>query len=104
MLTFNEITQYILPVINKHPIERVIVFGSYANGTTTSKSDIDLLIDSNGILIGMNFFIFADKLSRLLLIKTDVFELIEIMQPSPLYEKIMKEGVIIYERKRLPSF
>ena len=103
-MTLNDISEYILPAINKYPIERVIVFGSYANGTATPKSDVDLLIDSNGNLDGINFFIFADEISKLLPVKSDVFEITEIMQPSPLYEKIMNEGVVIYDRKRFLSF
>ena len=103
-MTINDISAYILPVVNKHPIERVIVFGSYANGTATPNSDVDLLVDSDGKLNGMNFFVFADEISKMLPIKSDVFEIMEIIQPSPLYEKIMKEGVVIYERKRLLPF
>ena len=103
-MTLQDISECILPALNKSFIEKVIVFGSYANGTATLKSDIDLVIDSNGRLDGMNFFVFADEIAGLLPIKSDIFELMEIIKPSPLYEKIMKEGVVIYERERLLSF
>ena len=98
MITLNELTDIMLPVINESPIRKVIVFGSYARGEATDDSDIDIVIDSDGKLNGMNFFIYADKLAKALPIKSDIFESIEIQKPSSLYTQILTEGVVIYER------
>ena len=32
MLSIEEINSYIIPVVEKYPVERVILFGSYARG------------------------------------------------------------------------
>ena len=98
MVTLNELTDILLPVINESPIRKVIVFGSYARGDATNDSDIDIVIDSGGELNGMNFFIYADKLAKALPVKSDIFESIEIKKPSSLYTRILNEGVVIYER------
>lgn len=36
--------------------KKAILFGSYANGSADKNSDIDLLVDSNGTIVGMEFF------------------------------------------------
>ena len=98
MMSLSELTDILLPVINESPIRKVTVFGSYARGDATDASDIDILIDSDGKLNGMNFFIYADKLAEVLPIKSDIFESVEIKKPSSLYTRILNEGVVIYER------
>jgi len=98
MITLNELTDILLPVIEESPIKKVIVFGSYARGDATNDSDIDIVIDSDGKLNGMNFFIYADKLAKALPVKSDIFESIEIKKPSSLYTRILNEGIVIYER------
>ncbi|MCL2815889.1 MAG: nucleotidyltransferase domain-containing protein, partial [Oscillospiraceae bacterium] len=89
MMTLNELTDILLPVIEESPIKKVTVFGSYARGDATDDSDIDIVIDSGGKLNGMNFFIYADKLAEALPVKSDIFESIEIKKPSSLYTRIL---------------
>ena len=97
-MSLHEITELLIPIIEPSPIKRVIVFGSYAKNSATQSSDIDLVIDSAGELNGINFFVYADKLAKALPLKSDIFELIEIKKPSPLYTTILEEGVVIYDR------
>ena len=56
MIDLQSIKTQLEPLFVKHGIVRVIVFGSYAKGTSTENSDIDLVIDSAGFLRGINFF------------------------------------------------
>ena len=49
--TQEEIRQAILPVAEKYRLQAVYLFGSYARGTATEQSDIDLLIDTAGTQI-----------------------------------------------------
>lgn len=44
----NEIRRIIVPVAEKYHLSAVYLFGSYARGTATETSDIDLLIDTTG--------------------------------------------------------
>ena len=47
ILTIREIKERMLPIIKKHGIEDVFLFGSYARGEATENSDVDIYC-SNG--------------------------------------------------------
>ena len=42
--TVDEITAAVKPIAEKYGIDKVWLFGSYARGEATEKSDVDLLI------------------------------------------------------------
>lgn len=45
MLSIAAIRDRITPVCQKYPIRKVYLFGSYARGNATEKSDVDLRIE-----------------------------------------------------------
>ena len=47
--TLNEIKEIIFPIAVQHGVERVYLFGSYARGEATPKSDLDFRIDKGAI-------------------------------------------------------
>ena len=47
--SIDEIRQRIEPVAKKYGVSMVWLFGSYARGEATEKSDVDLLIDGGSI-------------------------------------------------------
>ena len=98
MIDLQTIKIQLEPLFIKHGVVRAIVFGSYAKGTATENSDIEIVIDSDGLLDGMNFFTAQYELSQALPIKSDIYEQIEIKEDSGLQSEILKHGVIIYER------
>ena len=98
-MTSNQILTTIKPILDKHSIEKVTVFGSYARGDNKADSDIDIVIDSGGHLKGIMFFVAADELSSLLPVKSDIYEQRELKPGSSLYNEIQKEGVVIYDRQ-----
>ena len=49
VLTIKQIREKLEPVIEKHGIKEVYLFGSYARGEATSKSDIDLYCDRGDV-------------------------------------------------------
>lgn len=55
----------------KYPIARLGVFGSYARGEATEKSDIDVAVELNGPM-GLNFVAMANEIEDLFGIKVDV--------------------------------
>lgn len=55
----------------KYPISRLGVFGSYARGEATEKSDIDIAVEISGVM-GLDFVAMADEIEDLFGIKTDV--------------------------------
>ena len=46
--TGDQIRQMIAPIAEKYHLKAVFLFGSYARGDATERSDIDLLVDTTG--------------------------------------------------------
>ena len=46
-----QIADIVRPIAEQHHLKAVYLFGSYARGTATEQSDIDLLIDTTGTSI-----------------------------------------------------
>ena len=99
MDTIEQIKQKLMPIFIKERIEKAILFGSYAKGTQSSFSDLDLLIDSKGRLLNLDFFRVLDEISEILGIDIDLFEAAEIIPDSSMAKTIQSEGVVLYERK-----
>lgn len=55
----------------KYPVAKLGVFGSYARGDATERSDIDIAVEITGPM-GLNFIAMADEIEALFGIKTDV--------------------------------
>jgi len=98
MATIDDVVRIITPILYPSPVRRVILFGSYAKGTNTPNSDIDLIIDSDGQLRGIEFFALSSELAQALPIEADIFEMREINPNSNMYATIAQEGVVIYDR------
>jgi len=97
LLTVDEIKSIVTPLVEIYPIRRVTLFGSYARGSATESSDVDLLIDSEGRLNGFDFFGIAGRIIKKMPVKTDVFEISEIEAQSMFLDNIIRDGVTIYE-------
>ena len=98
MISLYQVADILKPIFVKQGIVKVTVFGSYARGDATLTSDIDMVINSNGRLKGIMFFVVSDEIAKALPIKSDIYEQREIIKDSALYNDISREGVVIYER------
>jgi len=96
-LSIEEIRAYIIPVIIKYPVERVILIGSYARGDAAEASDVDLIVDSQGRLHNRKIFALGGELLSALPVRVDVYNILEIANPSAMYDNMIKEGVVIYD-------
>lgn len=96
--TIEEIKAILQNVLKKFAVKKAILFGSYAKNNPTSKSDIDLVIDSEGKLLNIYFYGLLEELVQALQKNIDLFEISEIQKNSPIDRNIQKEGVIVYEK------
>ena len=85
-------------IFKNFAVKKAILFGSYAKNTPTEKSDIDLVIDSEGKLLNIYFYGLLEDLVQKLQKNVDLFEITEIQKDSKIYKDIENEGVIIYEK------
>lgn len=96
--TIEEIKEILHEVLKKFSVKKAILFGSYAKNTPTSKSDIDLVIDSEGTLLNIYFYGLLEDLVQKLQKNVDLFEISEIQKDSQIYKDIENEGVVVYEK------
>ena len=96
--TIEELKSMLQEILKNFAVKKAILFGSYAKNTPTSKSDIDLVIDSEGKLLNINFYGLLEDLVQKLEKKVDLFEISEIQKGSRIYNDIQNEGVIVYEK------
>ena len=74
----------------KYPIGRLGVFGSYARGEATEKSDIDIAVEITGPM-GLSFVAMANEIEDLLGKKTDVVPLRSI---KPQYLQFVQKDIV----------
>lgn len=53
MLEIADIASGVLEVAVDYPVERIELFGSYAQGSATEKSDVDLLVEFTSLAVSL---------------------------------------------------
>ncbi|MCL2156062.1 MAG: nucleotidyltransferase domain-containing protein [Leptospirales bacterium] len=96
--TTDEIKEKLLPIFNIIPVEKAILFGSYAKGNPTQLSDVDILIDSKGKIRGIDFFGVLEDITETLGVPVDLIEASQIIDGGRAQREIAETGVVIYER------
>ena len=96
--TIEEIKNILQTILKNFSVKKAILFGSYAKNSATPKSDIDLVIDSEGKLLNIYFYGLLEDLVQKLQKNVDLFEISEIQKGSEMYQSIQKEGVVVYEK------
>jgi len=96
--SIEELKKILKEILKKFSVKKAILFGSYAKNTPTPKSDIDLVIDSEGTLLNIYFYGLLEELVEKLQKNIDLFEISEIQKDSRIYNDIQKEGVVVYEK------
>ena len=96
--TIDELKEILNIILKKFDVKRAILFGSYAKNLQNEKSDIDLVIDSEGKLLNIYFYGLLEELVQKLNKDIDLFEISEIQKNSKIYDNIQKEGIVVYEK------
>ena len=94
ILSIEKIKEIISPILAENDIGLCILFGSYARGTATEKSDIDLLIKTK--LKGLSFYGLFDQIKEALHKKIDLLRIEDLKDNSELLSEILRYGVRIY--------
>ena len=81
-------------VFSKHQVGACYLFGSYAKGKATGKSDIDLMVVTE--IEGIEFYQIIDELENRLKKKVDLIKLETAVQNICLISEILKDGIKIF--------
>lgn len=98
-------TDYIMNVIrdlvnNSYPeIKKVTLFGSYARGSQTGFSDIDLFVSDSSDFVRLKTVGFMSFLKERLKKDVDLFIEKNVDKNSDFYKNIQNEGVVVYDIK-----
>ena len=102
--SLDQITSVIIPIFKRYDIIKAFVFGSFATGNVSKRSDLDIM------LIMKTDKRFLDRYDGIYREITDVIEHRSVdlliytpaefdrMQDEPFMRRAVKEGVLIYER------
>ena len=94
--TVDQLKVRLTPVFDKNKVRRATLFGSYVKGEATSRSDVDLLVDSG--LHGMQFFGLLEDVCNSLECDVDLIDVQDIITNSKIDQEIRHTGIVIYEQ------
>lgn len=99
-LSVNEIITMLYPIFETAPVYRAYLFGSYAKGSPTENSDIDIVIDSKGELLNIDFYGVLEDITCRLGKRVDLIEISEIKNNSSIISSLESDGIVLYDRQR----
>ena len=99
MLSLSDIKVAVEPLIKNTEVQKLVLFGSYAKGTASEDSDIDLYMYSNGAITGLAFYDLKSKFEAAFGREIDLLPDLDIVPNSPVERQINESGVVIYERQ-----
>jgi len=94
ILSLDSISDICARVFDDYPVNFCYLFGSYAKGKATGKSDVDLLVSTD--IGGLGFFEMTEALRQNLNKKVDVLHIDQLKNNFELLQEILKDGVKIY--------
>ena len=89
-----EIKNKLEPVFVANGVKSAVLFGSYAQGSATTNSDVDILVDSG--LRGLDFVGLIENVRQALQKNVDMIDVHYIDSDSLVEREIMATGVRIY--------
>ena len=92
--TVTELRDTLSPIFAEHGVRSAVLFGSYAKGQATERSNVDLLVDSG--LRGLAFFGLLEDVVSTLDVPVDMIDVSQVEHGSPVELEIERSGVQIY--------
>ncbi len=101
--TVHELRDMVTPIAVKYGLKGVSLFGSYARGTASEDSDVDLLIDTTGTDIRSLLQVAGihEELERTLRKSVDLLTLSSLTQTQQMPSEARFRENVIQERKEL---
>ena len=94
LLTIDFIKETCRAILPKYDVSYCFLFGSYAKGKATEKSDVDLMIHTSAN--GLRFFELAEELREALHKKVDLIDQRQAANNFELVNEVLKDGIKIY--------
>lgn len=94
--SIHEIESILHPIFAGFGVRRAVLFGSYAKGQATLRSDVDILVDSG--LRGLAFFGLLEGVASTLNVPVDLIDVSQVEKGSQIDIEIQQTGVPIYEQ------
>ena len=94
--SISELQTILSPIFVAYGVKSAVLFGSYAKGSATPRSDVDLLVDSG--LRGLAFFGLLDSVASALDTPVDLIDTSQIERGSQIEQEVSKNGVSIFEQ------
>ena len=94
VLTVDQIVKTCKEILDAYQVEYCYLFGSYAKGTATERSDVDLLVSTE--TTGLRFYEMAERLRESLHKKVDLLDAKQLVNNEKLIHEVLKEGIRIY--------
>jgi len=95
--SIEELRTLLSPVFMSYPVNKAVLFGSYARGDADNGSDLDIVVDSGGAVRGFKFFRLLDDIVETVNKRVDLIDAREVRDDSPVRLSLQKEGVLLYE-------
>lgn len=100
IISIETIKNKTIPILRNYPVNKAILFGSYSKGEANNNSDIDLYIDTNGKLKGLDFVGLLEVLVDTLGVDIDLIDKSHIEPDSLIIQEIEDGGMVIYEKSK----
>ena len=94
LYTLSELKNTLNPIFEQFGVRKAVLFGSYAKGLATPRSDVDLFVDSG--LRGLAFFGLLDGVASALDVPVDLIDASQVDKGSAIEREIGQSGVQIY--------
>ena len=94
--SIDEIKSKSEPIAKEYNLLNLRLFGSYAKGTATDNSDIDLIMDTGGIMGYIKYSSLLNKLEDVFKCSVDLIT--NDFSNKDFLKKIKKDEVLLYER------
>ena len=94
VISEDDLVKICIETMSEYDVDYCYLFGSYAKGTATGTSDVDLLISTK--IKGLKYYELVEKLREALHKKVDLLDVKQLLKNEALLNEVLKEGIRIY--------